>query len=29
MTPMDSAHAETLFLERFRDLEVEMNGSGN
>jgi 5'-deoxynucleotidase YfbR-like HD superfamily hydrolase len=29
MTPMDSAHAETLFLERFRELEDEMNGSGN
>ena len=29
MTPMDSAHAETLFLARFRELEDEMNGSGN
>ena len=29
MTPMDSAHAETLFLERFRELEDEMNGNGN
>jgi 5'-deoxynucleotidase YfbR-like HD superfamily hydrolase len=29
MTPMDSAHAETLFLARFRELEDEMNGNGN
>jgi len=29
MTPMDSAHAEALFLDRFRQLEDEMNGSGN
>ncbi|MDP2355529.1 MAG: HD family hydrolase [Beijerinckiaceae bacterium] len=29
MTPMDSAHAETLFLERFRDLDDEMNANGN
>lgn len=29
MAPMDSAHAETLFLARFRDLEDEMNGEGS
>ncbi len=29
MAPMDSAHAETLFLMRFRELEDEMNANGN
>ncbi len=29
MTPMDSAHAETLFLERFRELENDMTKGGN
>lgn len=29
MAPMDSAHAETLFLARFRELEDEMNSGGN
>ena len=29
MAPMDSAHAETLFLARFRELEDEMNTGGN
>jgi hypothetical protein len=28
MIPMDSAHAETLFLARFRELEDEMNADG-
>ncbi len=29
MTPMDSAHAETLFLARFRELEDDMTEGGN
>lgn len=29
MAPMDSAHAETLFLARFRELEDEMNSGEN
>lgn len=29
VTSMDSAHAEALFLERFRELQDEMNGSEN
>ncbi|MFN3889408.1 MAG: YfbR-like 5'-deoxynucleotidase [Beijerinckiaceae bacterium] len=29
MAPMDSAHAETMFLARFRELEDEMNANGN